>query len=99
MFEYNHVLGLLTGTAAWNFIAITQSILGIQPEWDGLRIDPCIPTAWDEFTVTRVFRGDTYVIHITNPQHVSKGVVTVTLDGTVLRIISCRLKGTGLSTK
>ncbi len=74
----------LTGTAAWNFIAITQSILGIQPEWDGLRIDPCIPTAWDEFTVTRVFRGDTYVIHITNPQHVSKGVATVTVDGTVL---------------
>ncbi|MBO3287483.1 glycosyl transferase [Paenibacillus sp. FSL M8-0228] len=74
----------LTGTAAWNFIAITQSILGIQPEWDGLRIDPCIPTAWDEFIVTRVFRGDTYVIHITNPQHVSKGVATVTVDGTLL---------------
>ncbi len=74
----------LTGTAAWNFIAITQSILGIQPEWDGLLIDPCIPKSWDEFTITRVFRGDTYVIHITNPQHVSKGVATVTVDGTVL---------------
>lgn len=85
----------LTGTAAWNFIAITQSILGIQPEWDGLRIDPCIPTAWDEFTVTRVFRGDTYVIHITNPQHVSKGVVTVTLDGTVLTNNSLPVAGDG----
>ncbi|WP_068501661.1 GH36-type glycosyl hydrolase domain-containing protein [Paenibacillus kribbensis] len=74
----------LTGTAAWNFIAITQSILGIQAEWDGLRIDPCIPKAWDEYTVTRVFRGDTYVIHIMNPQHVSKGVAAITVDGTAL---------------
>lgn len=74
----------LTGTAAWNFIAITQSILGVQPEWDGLHIDPCIPKAWDEFTVNRVFRGVTYVIHITNPPHVSKAVAAIIMDGTVL---------------
>ncbi|AOZ92036.1 GH36-type glycosyl hydrolase domain-containing protein [Paenibacillus crassostreae] len=71
----------LTGTAAWNFVAITQAILGIQPEYDGLQVNPCIPTAWDGFSITRVFRGDTFVINITNPNHVSKGVASVTVDG------------------
>ncbi|GIP29827.1 glycosyl transferase [Paenibacillus sp. J23TS9] len=71
----------LTGTAAWNFVAITQSILGIQPEFDGLKINPCIPADWEEFTITRVFRGDTYVIHVSNPNRVSKGVSSVTVDG------------------
>jgi len=71
----------LTGTAAWNYIAITQAILGIQPDFDGLKVDPCIPTAWDGFTISRHFRGDTYQIRISNPNHVSKGVVSMTLDG------------------
>jgi len=71
----------LTGTAAWNFVAITQSILGIQPEFDGLKINPCIPADWEEFTITRVFRGDTYVIHVSNPNRVSKGISSVTVDG------------------
>jgi cellobiose phosphorylase len=50
----------LTGTAAWNFVAVTQWILGIRPELDGLRIDPVIPSAWPGFTATRRFRGATY---------------------------------------
>ncbi|MNB80531.1 N,N'-diacetylchitobiose phosphorylase [compost metagenome] len=71
----------LTGTAAWNYVAITQAILGIQPDFDGLKVDPCIPAEWDSFEITRVFRGDTYVIQIKNPNHVSKGVASLTLDG------------------
>ncbi|MBD3918881.1 glycosyl transferase [Paenibacillus sp. PR3] len=71
----------LTGTAAWNYIAITQAILGIQPDFDGLRINPCIPQAWDRLEITRVFRGDTYRIVITNPDHVSKGVARVSVNG------------------
>jgi cellobiose phosphorylase len=71
----------LTGTAAWNYIAITQSILGIQPDFDGLRINPCIPQSWDRLEITRVFRGDTYRIVITNPDHVSKGVARVSVNG------------------
>jgi len=47
----------LTGTAAWNYVAISQAILGIQPDYDGLRIDPCIPPDWDGFTAIRQFRG------------------------------------------
>jgi cellobiose phosphorylase len=71
----------LTGTAAWNFVAITQAILGIQPDFDGLVVNPCIPKDWDSYTITREFRGDTFNIHITNPNHVSKGVVAIEVDG------------------
>ncbi|NLW88771.1 MAG: glycosyl transferase [Clostridiaceae bacterium] len=71
----------LTGTAAWNFVAISQAILGIKPEYDGLRVDPCIPSDWKGYTVTRVFRGATYEISIQNPDGVKKGVRSVTVDG------------------
>lgn len=71
----------LTGTAAWNYVAISQAILGIQPDYDGLRIDPCIPPDWDGFTATRQFRGATYEITVTNPNHVSKGIAQITVDG------------------
>lgn len=71
----------LTGTAAWNYIAITQAILGIKPDFAGLRVDPCIPAEWDGYTVTREFRGVTYVIRVNNPEHVSSGVRSVTVDG------------------
>jgi len=71
----------LTGTASWNFYAITQHILGIRPEYDGLRIDPCIPGDWKEYTVTRKFRGATYCIQVQNPEGKSKGVKQVMVDG------------------
>ena len=71
----------LTGTAAWNFVAISQYILGIIPDYNGLKIDPCIPENWDGFTATRKFRGNIYNITIKNPEGVSKGVKKVSIDG------------------
>ena len=71
----------LTGTAAWNMVAISQYILGVQPDFDGLRIDPSIPKAWDGFTATRKFRGVTYNITVQNPDHVCKGIKAVSVDG------------------
>lgn len=71
----------LTGTASWNFIAISQYILGIQPDYDGLKIDPAIPKGWDGYKVTREFRGDRYEVTIKNPEHVSKGVKEMVVDG------------------
>jgi cellobiose phosphorylase len=71
----------LTGTAAWNYVAITQWILGIRPEFDGLRIDPCIPPGWDGFSVERFFRGFKLDITVHNPQHVSHGVIKMEVDG------------------
>ncbi|MDI9501113.1 MAG: glycosyl transferase [Clostridiaceae bacterium] len=71
----------LTGTAAWNFVAISQFILGIKPDYHGLVIDPCIPESWDGFSVRRYFRGAVYDITISNPNHVSKGIKSLTIDG------------------
>jgi len=73
----------LTGTASWNFYAISQFILGIQPDYDGLKVDPCIPAKWEGFEITRKFRGATYLIKVENPNHVNKGVIKVTIDGNI----------------
>lgn len=71
----------LSGTSSWVYQAATKHILGIQPHYNGLIIDPCIPAAWDGFSVKRVFRGCTYAITVNNPGHVSKGVVTLVVNG------------------
>ena len=71
----------LTGTAAWNFYVISQYILGIKPDWDGLKVDPCIPSTWDGYCVKRRFRGAEYAIEFRNPDHVCRGVREVTVDG------------------
>ncbi|MCL4251711.1 MAG: glycosyl transferase [Anaerolineae bacterium] len=74
----------LSGTAAWVYRAATQHMLGVAPTYNGLRIDPCIPTTWDGFKMTRKYRGATYEISVRNPQHVSTGVASVTVDGALL---------------
>ncbi|MFH0989536.1 MAG: glycosyl transferase [bacterium] len=71
----------LTGTVAWSFVTLSQYILGIRPEYEGLVIDPCIPKEWKQFQVIRKFRGATYSITVKNPNGVSKGVKSMTLDG------------------
>jgi len=71
----------LTGTASWNFYTISQYILGIRPAYDGLIIDPCIPTEWKSFKVTRKFRGAIYNIKVHNPDGVSKGIKEISIDG------------------
>lgn len=71
----------LTGTAAWNYYAITQFILGIKPAYNGLEINPCIPSEWKQYNVKRKFRGANYDITIYNPNGVCKGVKSITVDG------------------
>ena len=71
----------LTGTAAWNFIAISQWILGIRPEHAGLRIDPCLPEAWGDFSATRRFRGATYRIAVRKQPGTSGRVTRLRVDG------------------
>ena len=71
----------LTGTASWNFVAISQWILGVRPEFDGLRIDPCVPPEWNGFNVKRKFRNALYAISVENPAHVSRGTSKVIVDG------------------
>lgn len=71
----------LTGTAAWNWYAITQYILGVKPAYDGLEIAPCICSQWKEYTVNRRFRGASYEITFQNPSGVCCGIKEMTLDG------------------
>ena len=54
----------LSGTAAMNYVAITQAILGIQPQYDGLAINPVIPSGWQGFEVVRQFRGVRYEVSV-----------------------------------
>ena len=72
----------LTGTAAWTFVNLSQAILGICPDYEGLRIDPCVPENFGDFTITRTFRDAVYHIEIKNPSNVQKGVTHLNVDGT-----------------
>ena len=79
----------LTGTAAWNFVAITQWILGIRPEFEGLRIEPVIPEDWDGFKLTRYFRGTRYDIEVIRQGSGNKVRLIVDgkkVEGTILPI-------------
>ena len=74
----------LSGTAAWTFVLASQGILGVEPDYQGLRIDPCIPSSWSEFSVTRRFRGAMYDITVRNPQGVMRGVASIEVAGRVI---------------
>jgi cellobiose phosphorylase len=71
----------LTGAAAWNFVAISQWILGIRAEFDGLRIDPQLPSGWPGFKAVRRFRGATYRIHVAREGGAGSTVCDVLADG------------------
>ena len=74
----------LTGTAAWTFVNVSQHILGVYPTHKGLSIDPCVPKDFGDFELTRKFREGTYNIKVVNPDHVEKGVKSITVDGQTL---------------
>ena len=71
----------LSGTASWAYYSATHWLLGVRPEIDGLRIDPCIPKHWPGFTMSRHFRGEKISIEVRNPSGVCRGVKTLTVDG------------------
>jgi N,N'-diacetylchitobiose phosphorylase len=71
----------LTGAAAWAYFSATQYILGMRPEIDGLRIDPCIPSKWQGFKAKRQFRDRMIQIVVRNPAGVCHGVQSLTLNG------------------
>jgi cellobiose phosphorylase len=71
-----------TGNPAWLLRIGFDRLLGVRADFDGLRIDPCIPAEWDGVTVARRYRGATYRVRVENPQHVCQGVTAVALNGT-----------------
>jgi cellobiose phosphorylase len=86
----------LSGTASWAHYTATQHILGIRPEIEGLRIDPCIPKAWPGFSATRFFRGKRLAIEVRNPSGVNRGVKLLSVDG---KRVAGNLVPTGLLRK
>jgi cellobiose phosphorylase len=71
----------LTGTAAWNYVAITQWILGIRPEFDALVVDPVLPSDWEGFTASRRFRGARYEITVRKTAGSQGRVEQLVVDG------------------
>jgi cellobiose phosphorylase len=71
----------LSGSATWSFVAATQYILGIHPLLEGLKIDPCIPSSWKGFEVSRRFRNMDLDIKVSNPNGVEKGVKSLIVNG------------------
>jgi len=71
----------LSGAAAWSYYAATQYILGIQPDYHGLKIDPCIPSSWKEFSVNRRLRRKLFHIKVQNKAGVQKGVKHLIING------------------
>ena len=74
----------LTGTASWTFLSISQAILGIYPDYDGLLVKPCIPDELTEFTVLRRFRGTEYTIHVKRTGDSSMVVDGVKVPGNLI---------------
>jgi cellobiose phosphorylase len=70
-----------TGAAQWLHRVVTHWVLGVRPEWDGLRIDPVLPLGWTHARLTRPWRGSTYVIEIERDPRLAAGEVGLTLDG------------------
>lgn len=71
----------LTGSAGWNYTAVTRWMLGVRLGFDGMIVDPCVPPGWREFEITRRWRNATFHIAVKNPNGVEKGVKSVTLNG------------------
>ena len=74
----------LTGTAGWAYFATTHYILGIRPGYDGLTVDPCIPSGWKQFHVSRTWRDAVYRITVENPAGIEKGILNIKLNGLAL---------------
>ncbi|MFX1410930.1 MAG: GH36-type glycosyl hydrolase domain-containing protein, partial [Promethearchaeota archaeon] len=85
----------LTGAAAWNFIAVTNWILGIQPTYHGLSISPNVPKDWSGFQATRIFRGVKYHISVERVGIGNKSIIYINdkkIEGNTIPIPSLGIK-------
>ena len=75
----------LSGSATWAFYSASQYILGIRPEYNGITLDPCIPQDWQDFQVTRRFRGKILRITVKNPDKIEKGVNKILINNKTVK--------------
>ncbi|MCG2677308.1 glycosyl transferase, partial [bacterium] len=83
--EHPHLFGegafsWLTGTAGWAYMMATEWMLGAGRDFEGLKIDPCLPPSWKKCKIRRPFRGATYEILIENPKGMEQGVKEIWVD-------------------
>ena len=71
----------ITGSVAWFNNVLLKNMLGAKAGYEGLEIDPCIPSHWEKCEVDRYYRGSVYNITIHNPDRVEKGSLEITVDG------------------
>ncbi|MBK8698417.1 MAG: hypothetical protein IPN29_02260 [Saprospiraceae bacterium] len=74
-----------TGSAAWMYRVAYDYLLGIRSTYNGLLVDPSIPSHWSGYKAERVFRGTRYLIEVLNPQHIEKGICELVVDGDPIR--------------
>jgi len=89
----------ITGTAGWQFMAATEWLLGVRHDYEGLRVDPCIPKQWKKIRIVRPFRGAIYDITIHNPKAKEKGIKEIKVDGVRIEGTLIRPNCDGKSTK
>lgn len=83
----------MTGTGGWAYFSATRYMLGVQPGFDKLVIDPCIPSDWKSFRVQRIWRDAEFDIQVENPDGVMKGVKQLLLDGNEVDAITVQKAG------
>lgn len=83
----------MTGSGGWSYFSATRYMLGIWPDYDELKVDPCIPADWKEYRVTRVWRGAEYNIKVSNPANVMKGIREIRVDGVSVDMITPQAAG------
>ena len=83
----------MTGSGGWAYFSATRYMLGIQPDFDHLTIDPCLPKDWESFEATRVWRDATFEIQVEKTKGVMKGVKKIELDGEAVDKIPVQAPG------
>lgn len=81
-FEGRSHVHWLTGTASTVMVGCVEGILGLRPDFDGIKISPSIPSEWEEFKMEKDFRGRKLNIQVKNPNHKESGVTKIILNGT-----------------
>lgn len=80
-----------TGSSSWFYIAGLEYILGVTKHEDILKINPCIPHTWEDFTVQYLYKDTIYNLEVKNPNHKSNGIASISLDNEYIKTNEIKL--------